>query len=139
MLNSELYRTSVRELCRHFSAPEGVDPGKAFCDYVEENYDRSKRHWAENTFKNEAEKIAAQNALFVFAVGAFAYGRIEAAMDILPNLPESGNIRRLALSLKALLPIPEGLDPLKNSEGMMQWLGANADTVKWNESLGAYE
>lgn len=139
MSDSKLYRTSVKQLCMHFSAPEGIDPDRAFLDYVEENYDQSKRHWAESTFQNETEKIAAQNALFVFAVAVFAYGKFEAAMDIIRCMPGSGDIRRLALSLKALLPIPRDLDPLKDRQRMMKWLEMHAESMKWNESLGIYE
>jgi hypothetical protein len=139
MSASELYRTSVKQLCRHFSAPEGIDPDKAFFDYLEENYNQSKRHWTEHLFESETEKQAAQNALFVFAVGVFACGKIEAASDIVLHLPSSGDIRRLALSLKALLPIPDDLDPLKDRQRMMQWLEVHANAMRWDESIGIYE
>lgn len=123
----------------HFSAPEGIDPDKAFSDYVEENYNQSKRHWTGRAFENETEKQAVQNALFVFAVGVFTCGKIEAANDIMLHLPSSGDIRRLALSLKALLPIPEDLDPLKDRQRMMQWLDVHGDAMRWNEPIGLYE
>ena len=82
--------------------------------------------------------MLSRHARFVFAAGLLAYGHIEVAEDLLDGQPPTGGIRKLALALKALLPLPDELDPLRDREAVRGWLRVNRDRLTWDEARGAY-
>lgn len=128
-----LYRDAVRELLpgwRHRSGPEDA---AAFRDFVLARHVEARATFGAAT---AAPDSAAAGALFVFAAGAFAFGQLDAAADILATIPPTANIRQLARVLQALLPgaVP---DPLRDPEGVRDWLAAHP-ALSWDEAAGRY-
>ncbi len=136
---SRLYRTAVRQLLFRWVPPAGADPDAALRAHLEARYAEEKARWAAVAGQDAgAETTAVRNGLFVLAAGVFAYGRLEAAADVVDHVPSSGAVRRLALALAALLPLPPGLDPLADPEGFRRWLGAQRGALRWDEARGVY-
>jgi len=140
-LPSRFYRTAVRQLCRQYTPTPGKDPDEDLLDYLQSNYEEAKTRLEPLTADNrrDPDNMARRGARFVFAAGLLAYGRLDVAEDLLDCLPSSGGIRKLALALKALLPLPEELHPLRDPEGVWLWLRRHRDRLQWSEEVGVYE
>lgn len=138
-LPSQLYRTAVLQICTQYSTPQGVDLDNHFLKYLESSYKEEKerlKQLPQNV--PESELAGSRYGLFVLATGLFAYGHIEVAEDILNGIPPSGAVKQLALALKAMLPLPNHFDPIKNPELIREWLRNNKTKIRWNEELGKY-
>jgi hypothetical protein len=137
---SNLYRTSVRQVCRQYVPPADGDQDEAFFSYLCSGYEEAKARSESVVVKDGDHK---QEAIyierFIFAAGLFAYGKLDVADDLLDYLPTSGGIQKLALALEALLPLPEKLHPLHNPEEVRLWLQNHRDRLQWNDEVGAYE
>lgn len=136
----ELYRRSVRECVRDYSPADGVDPDEDFKSYLQTTFAKYTGELASLQGVGESENAATavSNGLFVLAAGLFAYGDLDKAEDVLTNVPTSGGIRRLALALPALLPLPRDLDVLQDIEPVREWLRQNRSRLRWSASAGAY-
>lgn len=73
--------------------------------------------------------------MFVIASGLLAFGRLAVVPDIINNMPKTGNVRRLALVIPALLPLPDTLDPLTQAQGVLDWLKDHHDQLIWDATL----
>lgn len=137
---SRLYRTAVRQTLTQYRPRAGVDPEEDFRDFLQACY-REERARLESLKASEAgpqESLMIKNGLFVLATGLFAFGRIEVAEDLLDYLPSSGGIRKLALALQALLPLPEGLEPWRDQDAIRAWLRQHKKRLRWDEAQGRY-
>jgi hypothetical protein len=135
---SEFYIAAVRQLCFQYEKSGRDD----FLAYLIENYDNDKKQLLslpEQESSNDQQAAELRNGIFVFAVGMFAHGKLSAAEDTLTFLPNSGAVRKLVLALKAMLPLPAHLDPLKDPYAVRLWLQENCGELKWNGSIGRYE
>lgn len=75
---------------------------------------------------------------FVVAAALLTFGHLEAAADIIDELPaHPASARMLARVLNALLPVDA--DPYQDPEGVRQWLAAHADHLVWRDAAGRYE
>lgn len=135
-----LYREMVKQTLFRYVSPPGVDPEVALRLHLEKLYaeESAALNAAIAASAPQEQIMARRNGVFVLAAGLFAFGRIDVAEDLVEHLPPSGNVRRLAMALKALLPIPLEMDPLREPEGMAEWLRANASELGWDESAGRY-
>ncbi|MGK7888727.1 MAG: hypothetical protein AB4042_05290, partial [Leptolyngbyaceae cyanobacterium] len=73
--------------------------------------------------------------MFVIASGLFTFGRLEMVPDILDNMPNSGEVRRLALVITALLPLPEAIEPLTDAQAVMDWVEDYRAQLMWDSTL----
>ncbi|MCG8558690.1 MAG: hypothetical protein MI824_02715 [Hyphomicrobiales bacterium] len=139
-LPSRLYRTAVRQVCTQYKPAPERDPEADFHDYLRSCYREETARLAALSAEDadHPERMLSRHARFVFAAGLFAYGHIEVAEDLLDGQPPTGGIRKLVLALKALLPLPDELDPLRDAEAVRGWLRANRDWLAWDEARGAY-
>jgi hypothetical protein len=137
---SRLYRTAVEQTLFRYAAPADVDPDLALRSHLEASHTReSARLRAAVASGAPGEEVTAiRNGLFVFAVGLFAFGRSDLAEEVIDHLPASGDIRRLALAIKALLPLPAELDVLRDGAAVKRWLTTNLTHFHWSEELGRY-
>ncbi|MGK7891001.1 MAG: M50 family metallopeptidase [Leptolyngbyaceae cyanobacterium] len=74
-------------------------------------------------------------SVFVIASGLLAFGRLEMVPDILNNMPKTGNVRRLALVIPALLPLPDTIDLLTHPQAALDWLNHHRDQLTWDETM----
>ena len=123
-----------------YHAPSDVDADEHFRQYLENYYGEEKQRleYLVTRGSPEAEVTAARNGLFVLASGLLAFGRLDVVEDVLRNIPSTGGVRRLALGVKAMLPLPEDLDPIRDTELVRAWVQANRTKFKWNEQIGKY-
>jgi hypothetical protein len=89
--------------------------------------------------QDDPKQISIRSERFIFAAGLFAYGQLDVADDLLDDMPASGSIRKLALALKALLPLPNPLHPHRDPEGTRLWPRNHRERLQWNEEAGMYE
>lgn len=137
---SQFYRNAVRQIITQYSTPADADPDIDFRKYLESNYIEVKKrftHFEEYGLSKSDLKVV-RVELFVLATGLLTFGRLDVAEDILDCIPSSGSVRRLTLALKAMLPLPEDLDPMKESDLVREWVRANAQNLKWNEQMGRF-
>jgi hypothetical protein len=135
-----LYRTSVRQVCTQYEPPADGDRDEAFLSYLRSGYEEAKVRCGSVVGKDDDPKQTSIHiGRFIFAAGLFAYGQLDVADDLLDYMPSSGGIRKLALVLKALLPLPDPLHPLRDPEGTRLWLQNHRDRLQWNEAAGMYE
>lgn len=75
---------------------------------------------------------------FVVAAALLTFGHLEAAADIIEELPaHPASARMLARVLNALLPMDA--DPYQDPDGVRQWLAAHFDRLVWRDAAGRYE
>ena len=135
-----LYRAAVRQLLFRYAPAAGGDADLQLLDHLEQQYAEERRTLAaaEAAGAPEPQLTATRSALFVFSVGLLAFGRIERARDVIDYMPSSGSVRRLALALAALLPLPRTLDPLRAPEAVRTWLMEHGAQLRWDETRGCY-
>lgn len=140
MLPSRLYRTAVQQTLTQYRPTGGVEPDEDFLDYLRSGYAAETARLESLTAADPTagESLAIKNGLFVFAAGLLAFGRIDVAEDLLDYLPSSGGIRKLALVLQALLPLPDDLHPWHDPEAIRIWLREHKDRLRWDEAQGLY-
>lgn len=132
---SLLYRSAARQAFFGYHAPSGVDPDDYFRYFLEERYREAKTEPA----LPKVDMTSTRLDLFVIAAGLLTYGRLDVFEDILDNIPpDRVKIRRLAYSLKILLPLPDALDPVEQSEAVKQWIRENSQHLKWDEEEGRF-
>lgn len=137
---SSLYRTSVRQVCTQYVPPADGDRDEAFLSYLRSGYEEAKAQCGSVVGKDDDPKQTSIHiGRFILAAGLFAYGQLDVADDLLDYMPPSGGIRKLALALKALLPLPDQLHPFRDPEGTRLWLQNHRDRLQWNEEAGTYE
>jgi hypothetical protein len=136
----QFYREAVRKICTQYCPPPDTDPDTEFRKYLERHYEEEKERFTNLVDQgvSESELAVVRNGLFVLAVGLLAFGRLDVAEDVLSNIPSSGSVRRLVLAFRAMMPLPENLDPIKEPEQFRAWLQANETTLRWNEQIGRY-
>lgn len=129
-----LYRDAVRELLPGWRHRTGPEDAAAFRDFVLARHVAARAAFAATPAP--APESAEAGALFVFAAGAFAFGRLDASGDILATIPPTANLRQLARVLQVLLPgaVP---DPLRDPDGVRAWLAAHP-ALSWDEATGLY-
>jgi hypothetical protein len=137
---STLYRRAVQQMLFRWSPPAGTDPEVALRRHLETQHAQDAQALKDAVARGASsdEITALKNGLFVYAVGLFAFGRANLAEEILDNMPSTGDVRRLALALVALLPLPGGVDPLRDPEAVRTWLRAQLEGVRWDETIGRY-
>ncbi|HYN56447.1 MAG TPA: hypothetical protein VES03_04525 [Motilibacterales bacterium] len=75
---------------------------------------------------------------FVVAAALLTFGHLEAATDILDDLPaHPASARMLAGVLNAVLPMDA--DPYQDPDGVRQWLAAHRDRLVWVDAAGRFE
>ena len=138
---AKLYRDLARAVCVLYHDPPDSDPDAAFYSYLEHNYSAAKADLARLLAQGApADEVrSARIWLFVSAAGLLTYGRLDVAEDIVRGIPEGrANMRRLAGSIKALMPLPTELDPLRHPDRTLQWLLDNRNNLTWDASLQRY-
>jgi hypothetical protein len=137
------YREIVRaefKLSR-MQIPLNLDSDTALFSFLENLYNATKERLSSLINESASDLIiqAEKAALFVFSVGIFTFGRLNVVEDILAGIPGGkGSIRNLALVLNVLLPIPKGLDALRNPEEIKEWVKVKYSRLKWDETLERY-
>jgi hypothetical protein len=120
--------------------PADENQDESFLSYLCSGYEEVKaRSESVDVKDGDSKQASIHIERFIFAVGLFAYGKLDVADDLLDYLPTSGGIRKLALAIKALMPLPEKLHPLRNPEGTRLWLQTHRDRLQWNDEVGVYE
>lgn len=118
-------------VCRGMTSfrPTGADPDAELLAFVEEHA-RAER---------EAAGDGPSVALFILAVARLTYGQLDAADEILANLPPPRHpARMLARSLSALLPLDPRLDPAEDPGAAVAWLAAHRARLRWSEADGRF-
>jgi hypothetical protein len=128
---AKAYRDGVQTVTRAFQPSGDGNEDTEFYNFLDNLYVNEKSR--EETIAEDARKEA-NLAVFVSAVGLFAYGRLDVVEDILNNIPSPRNLRRLAWVLNALLPMPRSLDPLTDIEAVRSWVTANRDELLWDRN-----
>lgn len=138
---AHLYRRSVRESIRQYQSQPGVDPDQHFRDYLTATYAAYRRHLStpQALARSGMPVHAVKVGLFILSVGLFAYGEVDKAADVVEYLPAEGGIRKLALALPALLPLPAEYDVLAAPEGVREWLERYGPRLRWREAEARYE
>lgn len=96
--------------------------------------------------KRNYEELKAQQTgskdygVFLTSVGLLAFGNLNVYEDILDNLQPSQiqSHRTLAYSTKYLVPLPDGMDPYRDTEEVRQWFRGNRDRLCWDEETGRF-
>ena len=138
---AKLYRDFARAVCVPYRDPPNSDRDLAFRTYLEQHYSNAKKELSRLVARGapSSEVQSVRLALFVFAAGLLPYGRLDVAEDIVMGTPEGrANMRGLAWSIKALMPLPPELDPFKNPVGTLKWLQDNRDNLTWDDTLQSY-
>jgi hypothetical protein len=125
-ISVEGYRIAIRELCIHYD-----DTEISFLEYLKVCYNLSKEELA-NYETEESTRSAIRNGIFVCATGMLTYGQIEVVPDVLNNIPESGNARRLANVVSLLFPLPDELHPLTHPTAVVTWVENHKHKLHWN-------
>ena len=136
LLPNEFYKQAVRGVCFRYR-PVSKDTDQDFYQYLERNYRECLDDL--NNATDDVAVTGTKDGVFVFAAGLLAYGRSETVFDILNNIPSSGEVRRLASVVTALMPIPESLDVFNDTVKVVEWLEQNLARLSWNPALGKYE
>jgi hypothetical protein len=136
---ARFYRDTVRQLWRQYDVHLPILETD-FRAYLEHQYAIEQARLAELITRDDTQTdiTATRNGLFVLAAGLLSYGRLDAADTLVDYVPASGAIRRLALSLKALLPLPEELSPLQQPEAVKLWLERYRGQLRWDEGVGRF-
>lgn len=82
---------------------------------------------------------AMQMGPFILSAGLFTCGEVDKALDALDFLPAEGGIRKLALALPALLPLPREYDVLAAPGLVRAWLERNSSQLRWDDADEKYE
>lgn len=141
---AQKYREWVHSDALFYEDPLGPtsDEQLAFRTALEEVYTTAKDELHAALVEKDTEaKIlhGHQIALLILAVGLLTYGRLDVVDDILNGIPVAPrNIRMLAGSLKALLPMPENLSPFGNPEEVKHWVMSNESKLRWSEESGKF-
>jgi hypothetical protein len=106
------------------------DDQNVFYDYLTSHY-RLARDWG-------------QLAHHFFAVGLASYGHTDVFDDILDTLPReapAGAGRGLwaGAHLNLLVPFPDSLSAVRDTEAVREWIRDNRDRLRWNETRGVFE
>jgi len=78
---------------------------------------------------------------YMYALGLFAYGQLDAVEHILDNFPEGfHNAQGGAEVIWYLLPIPRQLHPVDptHHEAIRAWIRENRDRLTWDEECGKF-
>jgi hypothetical protein len=144
----KLYRDAVRDVCTNFRPKPGQDPDASFREFLEASLAEERA----TLQKLLSQRLAAaedlyisRTGIFVAAAGLVAHGRADVINDVLESALElygegrsRPDIRKLAWVLKALLPLPEGLDPETDPQRFRLWMQANAQHLMWHPSEDRY-
>lgn len=86
-----------------------------------------------------AESIAPTSALERYLVSTvlLTYGRLDAALTILDNLPPRGDSARALVRVVDELVGP-GFDALADPAAAREWIAAHASALKWSEADGKF-
>jgi hypothetical protein len=135
-----IYRNAVRQLCLQYHLDPVVDQDDHFRSYLENQYKLEKEQLGFLLYSKAPanQSTSVRNGLFVLAVGLLAFGNLDMVDDILHNIPAAGEIRHLVFALKALLPLPENLDPQHDYDEMSKWISTNKAKLKWDEKKGKF-
>lgn len=135
MQPARFWRKEIKLLICDQNLRQQLDDDKIFHDFILENWIKTQEKIKKSQIPLKQGSIEA-GELFIFSVGAFAFGQIEAATDILDTMPPTANIRHFSCVLNALLP---GLyaDPRKDPAAVRTWLSLHP-TLSWNETEGVY-
>ena len=147
-LPGRLYRDSVRQLLRNFQPEPGADVDAEFLRYLERSVagakDELRLLLARRLYSTE-DLHCAREAVLVLSAGLVAHGRAEAIHDVLENALElygegkpAPPIRRIAWVIKALLPLPEGMDPESAPDWFRQWLRDHGMDLRWDAGRDRY-
>ena len=150
----QLYRNAVRDLCRNFRADPDRPVEDAFLEYLEENAANARERLRELKARRlvAAEDIYTESqGLLVLSSGLVAYGHLEAVDDVVaalveldsgePQEPESLRVpwfRRAAWVLRALLPLPEEMDPESSPDEFRAWMREHRARLRWDPELDRY-
>ena len=137
---AQYYRQMIR------SALEGttstpLPPSNATAEleeYFQNLYIQQQQRVTELRARNAQQSAIETQKLgvFILASGLFTFGRLELADVILDNTPHpKGDVVYLTSVLKALLPIPQELDPLQNPDTVKAWIKAHQHQLQWNPKL----
>lgn len=81
----------------------------------------------------------------MLSAGLAAHGRLDSIDDVLENALElygqgkpAPPVRRVAWVIKALLPLPEGLDPEKEPDRFRRWMDAHGGQLQWDSARDLY-
>lgn len=135
----QLYRRAVRESIRDYQPTLESSQDSDFHEYLRRTYAACADGMRRAEIASIAPLPGEKTGLFVLACGLFAYGELDKVPVILENLPRSGGIRKLALSLAALMPLPSEIDVLSAPESVRQWFASNRERLLWREAEGRYE
>lgn len=134
------YRELIRSVFRSFDPSHSSDEQKEFESWLKKFYgdatSQARSPTDSGTRRNTREDSL---TLFVTAVGLLTYGALDYVSDILDNVPATPrNIRQLAWVLKAMLPLPENLDPLQDANAVKQWVITNRANLEWHSDNGRF-
>jgi hypothetical protein len=137
---AKLYRREVRSVLELFrnKLPAPSDSEIELEKFLENMYKQLKKQLLQLVIENAPESVikGEKMGVFILASGLFAFGHLDVAQDILDGIPSGrANIRRLALVLKALLPMPKNIDPLTNPLAVKEWLSIYRHNLEWNANL----
>jgi hypothetical protein len=134
---AQFYRTAVRQSLFRYQPSDSGNPDLGLEGYLLRQYAIAKAAVANENVTGQ-HVMANRGALYIYAVGLFAFGHLDSARDVIDNIPASGSLKQLALVLPALLP---GLDrtAVADVETVRAWLDRFRDRLRWNEPAGRYE
>jgi hypothetical protein len=135
----QLYRRAVRESVRNYQPAPGTSGDRDFHDYLRRTYAESVGEMRRAQAAGKSPPPGSSTGLFVLACGLFTFGELDKATEVLEHLPGTGGIRKLALALPALLPLPSEADVLGAPDPVRQWLANNGQRLSWREAEGRYE
>lgn len=143
---AQVYRDAARIRCLDLGYREPDDPGVDaqlhLYTYLKHRYQEEHVHLQESITQHLSDEDIETDRIGVamLAVGMLAFGHLEATEDILQGLlilvhGEFSKIPYLlANSLKALLPLPAGMEPRTQPLVVQAWLQAHADRLVWDEA-----
>jgi hypothetical protein len=138
----------VRDVCTNFRPKPGEAPDAAFREFLEAGFAEEKARLQKLLSQRLAaaeDLYVSRTGVFVTAAGLVAHGRADVIDDVLDSALElygegrsRPDIRRLAWVLKALLPLPDGLDPEAEPERFRLWMESHARDLMWDPSEDRY-
>ncbi|NEQ98205.1 MAG: hypothetical protein F6K30_16050 [Cyanothece sp. SIO2G6] len=136
---ARFYRKHVRFglSIAHSTLPPPSPAEEKLEPYLAALYEQQCQLIAQHTKKPASPALIEADSfgMFVIASGLFAFGRLDVVPDILNHIPATGHVRQLARVTSNLLPLPDTIDPLTNTQGLLDWLDNHRDHLSWDETL----
>ncbi|OUL29672.1 hypothetical protein BV378_05740 [Nostoc sp. RF31YmG] len=135
----EILRSRISSKINEASTDSEADIALLEC--LESDYEAAKSKLSRLLAEGASESLVkgTRITLFIISVGLFAFGRLDAAEDILENIPGGlSPVNHLSGVLNRLLPLPPGFSSRQNPTAIKEWLKIKRSQLKWNSELERY-